>query len=89
MRRLMDLALAAAVVATVTVVALAWLFPAAAFRPVPGHDYPDLCRNRGAYAMPGVQTVALVVLGRVRYVDPLQDPNRLGRRDCVRVGRPR
>lgn len=59
------------------------------FRPVPGVRYPDLCRNHGPHAMPGRQTVAVFVLHRVRFVDPAQEPNRVGRRDCERVWRKR
>jgi hypothetical protein len=78
----------AALAAALTTLALAG--PASAFRPVPGRDYPDLCKNRGEYAMPGKQTVALFLpVARVRFVNPEQEPNRLGRRDCEVVKRRR
>lgn len=57
--------------------------PAEAFRPVAGYNYPDLCKNRGDYAMPGKQPIAAILGGAVQYVDPEQEPNGLGRRDCV------
>lgn len=56
--------------------------PAHATRIVHDHDYPDLCRNRGDYAMPGVQNGVLMSAGYIRFVDASQEPNRLGRRDC-------
>lgn len=59
--------------------------PAAATRPVPGYDYPDVCKNRGAYAMPGEQTILDVLGWQLDYVDPDQEPNKVGRRDCVRI----
>lgn len=54
-----------------------------ATRPVPGVVYPDLCKNRGPHAMPGVQSLLMFPMGFVRFVDPDQEPNRVGRRDCV------
>lgn len=75
--------LIAAVAAALTTLALAG--PASAFRPIPGYDFPDLCKNKGEYAMPGEQTKLLLVTNRVSYVDPTQEPNRLGRRDCEAV----
>lgn len=59
--------------------------PAEAVRPIAGHDYPDLCKNRGEYAMTGKQTVLMLLGGYVQYADPYQEPNRLGKRDCVYV----
>lgn len=55
---------------------------ASATRPVPGYDYPDLCKNRGAYAMPGEQNVFLFIHGYVEYVNPASEPNKVGRRAC-------
>lgn len=75
----LTLTLAALVFAALTAVTAT---PAHATRIVLDHDYPDLCRNRGAYAMPGVQSGVLMSAGYIRFVDASQEPNRLGRRDC-------
>ena len=56
--------------------------PAQASRPIAGYDYPDLCKNRGAYAMPGVQGAYLFPM-HLRFVHPDAEPNRLGRKACV------
>lgn len=72
----------------VGIVLHAWILPAQAFRPVPGVHYGDLCRNHGPYAMAGRQTVGIVLLGHVRFVEG-SEPNRYGRRDCVTVGKGR
>ena len=72
----------AAVAVALGLATVATATPAEAFRPIPGYDYPDLCKNRGAYAMPGEQTVGDILGGPVRYVDPEQEPNKVGRRDC-------
>lgn len=58
--------------------------PAHATRGIAGYDYPDLCKNHGEYAMRGKQSVEDVLSGYVQYVDPYQEPNYLGKRDCVR-----
>lgn len=51
-----------------------------ATRIVMGHNYPDLCKNRGVHAMPHKQTVA--TFGFWEFINPDQEPNRVGRRDC-------
>lgn len=68
------------VVAVLAVLVLAWR--ADATRPVPGYDYPDVCKNRGRFGMPGVQTVLEVAGPRLAYVS-WSEPNRRGRRACV------
>lgn len=63
--------------------------PAHATRTIAGYDYPDLCKNRGEYAMRGTQTIQSVAGGWIAFVDPTQKPNRAGKRDCERVWRKR
>lgn len=83
MRVLNSPAFWAVTIATVVVYLLmAATAPAHATRIVAGYDYPDLCKNRGAYAMPGKQPVLSFINGWVEYVDPEQEPNRFGKRDC-------
>lgn len=73
------IAVAAACVATMVSIGS----PAAALRVAPDYNFHDLCKNRGAHAMPGKQTLADLIYGDVEYVNPEQEPNRFGKRACV------
>lgn len=72
------------VVSVVTLGAILLGTSADATRPVPGYDYPDLCKNIGRYAMPGVQGAYLFPM-HLRFVRPYAEPNRFGRKACVRT----
>lgn len=72
--------------ALLSAAAIAGASPAEATRTTPAATVtfdlgPDLCRNRGDYAKPGVQDRTAMGKAGLVFV-PGSEANRLGRRDC-------